>query len=72
MLLDSVNWVILKYSKNIYFKDTISLVRAFIEITVVILGQYLGGTVGFGTLIFAFSIGTSVSCGLNIVKKSIF
>jgi uncharacterized membrane protein YczE len=50
----------------------ISLVRAFIEITVVILGWYLGGTIGFGTLIFAFGIGPSVACGLNIVKKSIF
>ena len=47
----------------------ISLVRAFIEITVVILGWYLGGTVGFGTLIFAFGIGPAVSLGLSIQKS---
>ncbi len=35
----------------------IALVRAFLEITVVIIGWYLGGTVGVGTLIFAFGIG---------------
>ena len=34
----------------------IALVRAFLEITVVIIGWYLGGTVGVGTLIFAFGI----------------
>ena len=34
----------------------ISFIRASIEITVVIIGWYLGGTVGLGTLIFAFGI----------------
>ena len=47
----------------------ISLVRAIIEISVVILGWYFGGTVGLGTLIFAFGIGPSVALGLNIVDK---
>ncbi len=32
----------------------IALVRAFLEISVVIIGWYLGGTVGMGTVIFAF------------------
>ena len=35
----------------------IATVRAFIEISVVSVGWYLGGTVGIGTLLFAFGIG---------------
>ena len=47
----------------------ISLVRASLEITVVVVGWYFGGTVGLGTLIFAFGIGPAVSLGLYIVNK---
>ena len=47
----------------------IALVRAFLEISVVIVGWYLGGTVGVGTLIFAFGIGPCVAFGLFIVNK---
>ena len=47
----------------------ISFIRASIEITVVIIGWYLGGTVGFGTLIFAFGIGPAVALGLSLVKN---
>ena len=47
----------------------IALVRAFLEITVVIIGWYLGGTVGIGTLIFAFGIGPCVALGLFLVGK---
>ncbi len=47
----------------------IALVRAFLEISVVIAGWYLGGTVGVGTLIFAFGIGPCVAFGLFIVNK---
>ena len=47
----------------------ISYIRASIEITVVIIGWYLGGTVGLGTLIFAFGIGPAVALGLSIVNK---
>ena len=47
----------------------IALVRASLEISVVIVGWYLGGTVGFGTLIFAFGIGPCVAFGLLIVNK---
>jgi len=47
----------------------ISYIRASIEITVVIIGWYLGGTVGIGTLIFAFGIGPAVALGLSIVNK---
>ena len=47
----------------------IALVRACLEISVVIVGWYLGGTVGVGTLIFAFGIGPCVAFGLFIVNK---
>ena len=47
----------------------IASVRAFLEITVVITGWYLGGTVGLGTLLFAFGVGPSVALGLYFVDK---
>ena len=47
----------------------IALVRATIEITVVSIGWYLGGTVGIGTLLFAFGIGPCVALGLYITDK---
>ena len=47
----------------------IAFVRVSIEISVVIIGWYLGGTVGIGTIIFAFGIGPAVATGLFIVKK---
>ena len=47
----------------------IAFVRASIEISVVLIGCYLGGTVGIGTLIFAFGIGPAVVIGLFVVKK---
>ena len=47
----------------------IALVRAFLEISAVLAGWYLGGTVGAGTLIFAFGIGPCVALGLFLVNK---
>ena len=47
----------------------IALVRAIIEISVVSIGWYLGGTVGIGTLLFAFGIGPCVALGLYLVDK---
>ena len=47
----------------------IALVRAFLEISVVSIGWYLGGTVGIGTLLFAFGVGPSVALGLFIVSR---
>ena len=47
----------------------IASVRAFLEISVVTIGWYLGGTVGIGTLLFAFGIGPCVAFGLYIVNK---
>ena len=47
----------------------IAAVRATLEITVVSIGWYLGGTVGIGTLFFAFGIGPCVALGLYLVDK---
>ena len=47
----------------------IAAVRAFLEITVVTIGWYLGGTVGVGTLLFAFGIGPAVALGLYLTGK---
>ena len=49
----------------------ISLIRAIIEIIVVIAGWYLGGVVGIGTIIFALGIGPLVSAGLFSVSRII-
>ncbi len=47
----------------------IAAVRATLEVTVVSVGWYLGGTVGIGTLLFAFGIGPCVALGLYLVNK---
>ena len=47
----------------------IAVVRVSLEIVVVSIGWYLGGTIGIGTLLFAFGIGPAVALGLFIVKK---
>ena len=47
----------------------IALVRAFLEISAVLAGWYLGGTVGAGTFIFAFGIGPCVALGLFLVNR---
>tara|TARA_Y100000031_G_scaffold15424_1_gene16259 strand:+ start:1337 stop:1984 length:648 start_codon:yes stop_codon:yes gene_type:complete len=47
----------------------IAAVRAFLEIAAVSIGWYLGGTVGIGTLLFAFGVGPAVALGLFIVGK---
>jgi uncharacterized membrane protein YczE len=46
---------------------TIASVRTSIEVTVVLLGWFLGGTVGIGTIIFAFGIGPAVAFGLYLI-----
>ena len=48
----------------------IALVRGILEISVVSIGWYLGGTVGIGTLLFAFGIGPCVALGLYLVDKT--
>ena len=52
------------------FKKPIYIIRLSIEITVVILGWLLGGTVGLGTLMFAILIGPIISVSLVIIKST--
>ena len=47
----------------------IAAVRGTLEISVVSVGWYLGGTVGFGTILFAFGIGPCVALGLFLVNR---
>jgi uncharacterized membrane protein YczE len=47
----------------------IAAVRGLLEISVMSIGWYLGGTVGIGTLLFAFGIGPCVALGLFLVNK---
>ena len=49
----------------------IFLIRTIIEISVVIVGWYLGGGVGIGTIVFALAIGPFVSAGLFSVSRII-
>ena len=58
-------WLVYKKKTNL----PIAFVRASLEITVVSVGWYLGGTVGIGTLLFAFGIGPCVALGLFLVDK---
>ncbi|MDB4232790.1 hypothetical protein N9788_01675 [Candidatus Pelagibacter sp.] len=48
----------------------IAAVRGSLEIIVMSIGWYLGGTVGVGTFLFAFGIGPAVALGLFLVGKS--
>ena len=50
---------------------SIALIRAIIEISAVIVGWYLGGMVGIGTVVFALGIGPFVSAGLFFVARYI-
>ena len=47
----------------------IAFIRTALEVSTVIVGFYLGGIVGIGTLLFAFGIGPAVSLGIYIVMK---
>ena len=46
-----------------------SLVRTLIEVSVVVSGWYLGGTVGIGTVVYALCIGPFVSVSFFFVGK---
>jgi uncharacterized membrane protein YczE len=50
-------------------KLPIAAVRGTLEMSIVSIGWYLGGTVGIGTLLFAFGIGPCVALGLYLVDK---
>ncbi|GCF11037.1 YczE/YyaS/YitT family protein [Dictyobacter arantiisoli] len=50
-------------------KLRVSVVRGSIEVTVCILGFLLGGSVGIGTLIFAFGVGPAVEASFSLCKR---
>jgi uncharacterized membrane protein YczE len=47
----------------------IGKVRIVIEVTVLAFGIFLGGTFGFGTILFALLIGPVVAIFLNVAGK---
>ena len=47
----------------------IALVRGSIEVTAVIVGAFLGGVVGIGTLFFAFGIGPALALSILLLTK---
>ena len=51
------------------YNKPISLVRFTIEFSVVLIGWFLGGTLGLGTIIFAVFIGPFVSLSLKLVSS---
>ena len=54
---------------HILTKMRISIVRATLECSVLVIGFLLGGTVGIGTLIFAFGIGPAIEISFGLIKK---
>ncbi|GAC1631422.1 MAG: membrane protein [Ktedonobacteraceae bacterium] len=50
-------------------KVRIAIVRATIECSVLLAGFLLGGSIGIGTLIFAFGIGPAVEISFKLAKK---
>ncbi len=50
-------------------KQRIAIVRAVLECSALIVGFFLGGTVGIGTLIFAFGVGPCVEFGFYVIKR---
>ncbi len=48
----------------------IGITRATIEVAVTVLGFALGGTVGVGTLAFAFGIGPAVELSFSLLERS--
>jgi uncharacterized membrane protein YczE len=48
----------------------VGLVRAALEVTVLVVGWALGGTVGVGTLAFALLIGPSVEASFGLLRRS--
>ena len=48
---------------------SIASIRVCIEVTVVMCGWLLGGTIGLGTLLYALGVGPSVAFGLYFIGK---
>lgn len=55
---------------NKRFGVSVRLARTIVEITVMVIGIFLGGSLGLGTFVFAFGIGPLVQITLRIFKMS--
>jgi uncharacterized membrane protein YczE len=55
---------------NKRFGISVRAARTFIEITVMIIGIFLGGHIGVGTFVFALGIGPMVQVTLRVFKMS--
>lgn len=51
------------------FDIPVTRVRLGIEVTVLVIGWLLGGTIGIGTVLFALLIGPSVGWGLKLMDR---
>lgn len=47
----------------------VAIVRGCIELCALLVGYLLGGTIGIGTLLFAFGIGPAIEFSFNLLKK---
>lgn len=52
------------------FGISVRLARTAVEITVMVIGIFLGGNIGIGTFVFAFGIGPLVQITLRLFKMS--
>jgi uncharacterized membrane protein YczE len=55
---------------NKRFGISVRLARTLVEITVMVIGIFLGGHIGLGTFVFAFGIGPMVQVALRTFKMS--
>jgi uncharacterized membrane protein YczE len=55
---------------NKRFGVSVRVARTIVEITVMIIGIFLGGSLGLGTFVFAFGIGPLVQITLRLFKMS--
>jgi uncharacterized membrane protein YczE len=55
---------------NMRFGVSVRAARTFVEITVMIIGIFLGGHIGIGTFVFALGIGPMVQITLRLFKMS--
>lgn len=57
---------------NVLTKQRVAVVRAAIELSALTVGFLLGGTVGVGTLIFAFGVGPAVEIGFWLTRRYLY
>lgn len=55
---------------NARYGISVRLARTTVEVTVMIIGIFLGGSIGLGTFVFAFGIGPLVQITLSLFKMS--